>query len=181
MRKKMSRTLLIKKIYNLSLSPYLAHVFAFKVSRKKSLASVHKELFSQIDEQNNRIKNARELVADGKIDPDDYRKLKQDCTQKIIVLEAKISCSPTPEKGIEGLLNSAVATLSNLSKLYEGGTITQKQQIIGSIYPEKLIFDGFRYRTTRLNEIVRLIFTLDKGFSKIKTGKTTVFRAFPVR
>jgi site-specific DNA recombinase len=58
-----------------------------------------------------------------------------------------------------------------LDVLYEEGTLAQKRQIVGSIYPEKLVFDGFQYRTTRLNEAVRLIYTLDKGFSEIKNRK----------
>jgi hypothetical protein len=44
--------------------------------------------------------------------------------------------------------------------------------IIGSIYPEKLTFDGFQYRTTRVNEAVELIYVLDKGFTKNETGQT---------
>jgi hypothetical protein len=44
--------------------------------------------------------------------------------------------------------------------------------IIGSIYPEKLTFDGFQYRTTRVNEAVELIYALDKGFTKNETGQT---------
>jgi site-specific DNA recombinase len=42
------------------------------------------------------------------------------------------------------------------------------------IYPEKLVFNGFQYRTSRINEAVRLIYALDKGFSggaKIKKGE----------
>lgn len=90
---------------------------------------------------------------------------------KITILEAKLSGSAQTEKGIDGLLKQAVGNLSRLDTLYEEGTIVQKRQIIGSIYPEKLVFDGFQYRTARLNEAVRLIYTLDKGFNKIKNRK----------
>jgi hypothetical protein len=55
--------------------------------------------------------------------------------------------------------------------LYEEGTVTQKRQIIGSIYLEKLTFDGSRYQTARLKEAVQLIYTLDKGFGEIKNRK----------
>lgn len=33
------------------------------------------------------------------------------------------------------------------------------------MYPEKLSFDGFSLRTTRINEAVRLIYLLDKDFA----------------
>src|SRR5690606_14049235 len=46
-----------------------------------------------------------------------------------------------------------------------------KRKIIGSIFPEKLVFDGERYRTARVNEAARLIYAIDKGFGENKTGQ----------
>ncbi|MEJ7671691.1 MAG: hypothetical protein WKF59_03050 [Chitinophagaceae bacterium] len=77
-------------------------------------------------------------------------------------------------------MTHAVNSLSRLDKLYEEGTVAQKRQIISSIFPEKLTFDGFQYRTFRINEAARLIYTLGKGLEKQKTGKAAKFRAFPV-
>ena len=134
-----------------------------------------RQILSQIDDLNIRLKNARELIADGKIDGEDYRDLKKDCTEKIAILEAKLSGSSQEAKGIDGLLNQAIGNLSRLDVLYAEGTISQKRQIIGSIYPEKLIFDGFQYRTARLNEAVRLIFSLGEGFSEMKNRKDNDF------
>ena len=139
--------------------------------KNKGQQSEQRQLLSQIEELNTRLKNARELVADQKIDPDDYRELKLDCTNKITILEGKIAgCSHT-ERSIDGLLQKAMGNLCALDKLYEEASVGQKRQIIGSIYPEKLTFDGFQYRTTRLNEAIRLIYTLDKGFEEIKKQK----------
>jgi site-specific DNA recombinase len=134
-----------------------------------------RQILSQIDDLNIRLKNARELIADGKIDDEDYRELKKDCTLKITILESKLSGSSHSEKGIDGLLKQAIGNLSRLDALYVEGTIAQKRQIIGSIYPEKLVFDGFQYRTARLNEAVRLICTLDKSFSEMKNRKGNDF------
>ena len=53
--------------------------------------------------------------------------------------------------------------------------MAQKRQIISSIYPKKLTFDGFQYRTPRMNEAVRLIYTLDKGFGEMKNRKNNEF------
>jgi hypothetical protein len=61
---------------------------------------------------------------------------------------------------VDGLLDSAVRHLSCLDVLYEESDINDKRQIISSIYPENLTFDGERYRTKRLNEAVRLIYKL---------------------
>ena len=129
----------------------------------RSQQSNRKQILSQIDELNTRLKNAREMVADQKFDPEDYRELKLDCANKINILEAKLAGTSQAEKSIDGLLEKAVGNLGRLDTLYEEGTVAQKRQIIGSIYPEKLVFDGFQYRTSRLNEAVRLIYTLGAG------------------
>ena len=70
------------------------------------------------------------------------------------------------------MLNKAISTLSSLYKLYENANNEGKREIIGSIYPEKLTFDGFKYRTARLNEAVELIYSLANSFSENKTGQT---------
>ena len=50
-----------------------------------------------------------------------------------------------------------VTFLSNLTYYYSESPIELKHKIIGSIYPEKLIFDGKNYRTTISNSFVDLI------------------------
>ncbi len=112
------------------------------------------------------------MVADQKLDPEDFRELKLDCTNQITKLEAKLSSSSGTEKSIDGLLAHAVGNLSKLDILYEEGTVAQKRQIISSIFPEKLTFDGFQYRTPRLNEAVRLIYTLGNGLQETKNRKS---------
>ena len=56
--------------------------------------------------------------------------------------------------------------------MYEKANDKDKREIIGSIYPEKLVFDGFNYRTARLNEAVELIYKLGKGLNENKNGQT---------
>jgi len=45
-----------------------------------------------------------------------------------------------------------------------------KREIIGSIYPENLTFDGEHYRTARLNEAVRQIYLIEKELQENKNG-----------
>ncbi len=61
--------------------------------------------------------------------------------------------------------------MSNLQQLFENGDIIQKRKIVGSIYAEKLAFYGEQYRTARVNETARLIYTIDKGFKENKNGQ----------
>ena len=47
----------------------------------------------------------------------------------------------------------------------------EKQKIIGSIFPEKLQFDGKKVRTAFFNEALFHFLSIDKGCSIIKKGQ----------
>jgi len=49
-------------------------------------------------------------------------------------------------------------------------TPKEKRDIIGSIYPEKLSFDGEHYRTDRINEAVRQICLIETELQECKNG-----------
>ena len=78
----------------------------------------------------------------------------------------KASVLATQAENFDTLLNAGLDNLFQLNEIYHDGTIIEKRQVIGSIYPEKLTFDGDQLRTTRVNEVVRVIYTLDKAFSE---------------
>jgi site-specific DNA recombinase len=172
-----ANSLFVRELKKYMPKPGISDVYVINLKeayseKTKSQQSDRKQLLTEIDELSNRLRKAREMVADQVLDPDDYRELKLDCTNKITVLEAKLAGCSQSEKSINGLLDQAMSNLDKLDTLYEQGTVALKRQIIGSIYPEKLTFDGEQYRTGRLNEAVRLIYTMNKGFSEIKNRKS---------
>ncbi len=118
------------------------------------------------------LSKGRELLLKEEIDAYDFREIKRENEKKIEILEARLIEVSSLSTNIEPLLEKAVSNLAHLDELYRDGDAKRKRVIIGSIYPEKLTFDGFVYRTTRINEAVELIYTLDKGFSKKETGQT---------
>ncbi len=126
------------------------------------------QILMQIEDVNTRLKNARNLFADGKMDQRDYCDLKDECQPKINMLEGKLSGFREVENNISGILKTAVQNMTCLDKSYMQGSIQKKRQIIGSIFPEKLCFDKTKGRTGRVNEAVQLIYALGKSFSEIK-------------
>jgi site-specific DNA recombinase len=76
---------------------------------------------------------------------------------------------------IDKLLGQGVNTLFRIDRLYEEGNPDKKNAIIGSMFPEKLTFDGFLLRTARVNEVARLIYRMDAGFSENKKGQKSDF------
>ena len=118
------------------------------------------------------LSNARKLLLSGDIESGEYRSIKSDHEMKITGFESKLYELSKESSNIEPLLNKALKTLTNLDELYERADNKGKREIIGSIYPEKLVFDGLNYRTAWLNEAVELIYKLVEGYSENKNGQT---------
>ena len=69
---------------------------------------------------------------------------------------------------MEKILDSAIAKLAFIDALYCQSDHYGKRQLIGSIYPEKLCFDGLSYRTAQMNEAARLMFLINSKLSAKK-------------
>ncbi len=136
--------------------------------RTKSQRVGIKQVKESLEKANTELGNARKLLLNNEIEPSEYRLIKGDYERQITGLESRLIELSKQTNNIEPLLSRAITMLSCLDTLYEHGDNKSKRDIIGSIYPEKLVFDGFQYRTTRLNEAVELIYRMDKGFSKNK-------------
>jgi hypothetical protein len=65
--------------------------------------------------------------------------------------------------------------------IYEKGNMQQKRAVIGSMYSENSMFDGFLVRTARVNEVVRLIFNLGEAFRGNKKDKCARILLCPVK
>lgn len=63
-----------------------------------------------------------------------------------------------------------MSLLTHLDIYYAEGPLEVKRKLIGSIFPEKLIFENGSYRTTKVNEAVELIGQFSKELGKEKAG-----------
>jgi hypothetical protein len=69
-------------------------------------------------------------------------------------------------------LNFCMGILENLSGFYEKADLAGKQQILGSIFSENLIFSQNKVRTKKVNKVVSLLVNTSKAFQKIKNGQS---------
>jgi site-specific DNA recombinase len=93
------------------------------------------------------------------------------CVQQLERLKARL-VAREEDQDMPGLLDAGIDNLLKLDYIYQDGEIEKKREVIGSMYPEKLTFDGERLRTTRINEAARIIYTLDKAFSENEKGQS---------
>ncbi len=112
-------------------------------------------------------------MGENEIESSEYKAIKAEYEKKIERLNCTIFELSWQSENIDDLLKRTVQSLSQMGQLYENSDNEVKRQIIGSIFPEKMVFDGQSYRTTRVNEAVRLIWAMGAGSAKIEMDKPT--------
>lgn len=83
--------------------------------------------------------------------------MKSEYSTKVEKLEAKLSTNNHDKVDFNDLLNKGVNNLLKLDSVFETGDIEKKREIINSMYPEKMTFNGFLFRTYYINVMARLI------------------------
>ena len=69
------------------------------------------------------------------------------------------------------LTKSSAKYHNSQNSCHTNSAITNKKKLISSIFSEKIEFDGKKCRTTRINDVLKYILQIDKGFSKNKKGE----------
>ena len=68
-------------------------------------------------------------------------------------------------------IKNGINFITNLHERLTDCDFKEKQKIIGSMFPEKLQFDGKKVRTAFFNEALFHFLSIDKGCSIIKKGQ----------
>ncbi len=127
-----------------------------------------KQLRFQVKELEEKISYIRDLLSSKQIEPADFREMKTEYSNKLEKIEAKLSAVIYDQIDIKVLLDKGINNLLKLEHIYETSDTEKKREIISSIYPEKMTFDGFSFRTNRINEVARIIYNMDVGLSENK-------------
>lgn len=130
-----------------------------------------RELKLQVAELQEKISKGREKFISDEISRQDYHEYKKKYEDQIDRLESQLFELSKNRVDIKPLIKKAVDNLSRLAEAYKTLDTAKKRRLIGSIFPEKMTFDGENFRTTRMNEAVELIFNVGKGLRKIKSGQ----------
>ena len=141
--------------------------------------SEKKQILSEIDRLQNRLKLARNKLLEEVIDNEEYFEIKQDCKAQIEKLENKLDKDSDIKKvNFPKLLDQSVTYITNVAKIYIEGDIGTKREIIGSIFPEKLEFDGKSYRTARVNVLLLYIFQINNDLELKKNRRKSELSPF---
>ncbi len=140
-------------------------------SNKAEIDAIKRE----IDRLDQRSKNARALMLDGDITAEDYKIMKKEIDETLQRLNVEHHKSHREIVDLDKKLDHMIRTLSNLVNLYEQGDVEIKRKLIGSIFPNKMVYEKNSVRTVELNPAVELIFSNVKRSRGRKKRKHTDF------
>ena len=133
-----------------------------------------KKITDDIKQAEEKLAKGRELLLAGEIDGSDYKSLKAEGQEKLRRLEAELADNMEQQKvriNIDKLLDSAIEVLAKLDHIYVNSDVEHKRKLVGSIFSEKLCFDGEQCRTAGTNEVISLIYLINNELCKTKNGK----------
>lgn len=139
-----------------------------------SILDERKLYAKQIQDLNKKIEKARDLLLDNDIDAIDFRAIKNESSEKISIIESKLSELNTKNKAvlnIRPIAERAIGNLTNLDLFYENSSVEGKRYLISCLFPEKMEYDGDRYRTLLVNEIAEHIYLKNKELGAKKRGQ----------
>ena len=120
-------------------------------------------------------KGAKKLIND-ELDKDDYKRLKESIMNESATLRIRINELKEMESGFMEYVRFGVEILGNLPLYYGVANLEIKQAILGSIFPEKLVFENNGFRTKSVRKILEQICAPVKGSKQNKNGLALNFQ-----
>ena len=102
-----------------------------------------------------RLFSVDERFVEGHIAPDSYARLKKRYSAELYTLRLKIDT--LNDSSVTEQLGFAIDLFSDLNSIYSDLGPKEQHQMLGSIFPEKLVFENQRVRTLEPNPIIGLL------------------------
>lgn len=134
-----------------------------------------KEILLQIKDYEDRLSHSRDLLATRQIDPDDYRDMKSQYSSKISTLESQLTRLNNDVDNVQILIKRGVKRVFEIKEALKDGCLSEIRKDVGSIYPEKVVFEGSKVRTARRNDFIQYINLINKKLRKNKNGTKVDF------
>jgi len=128
------------------------------------------ELNKQLEVHQNRLEKAQALMLDGLLDMKEYQSIKGRLEPEINRLISKVDTAGQQSKNVSenDIIRFGFYFLNNLDKLFTIADLKGKRTIIGSMFPQNLIFENNSYRTTSEDNVLLLLAAMGKDTGRKK-------------
>ena len=140
---------------------------SFNSANKESKTSYDQNL-KIIQACNEKVSKARDLFLEDKLDSTDFQAIKASCQEEIRKSERVLSTLAGKKSNLKPQIESALSAVNQLDGIYKLCNTEGKREIISSIFPDKLVYEGDIYRTSRINSVIECIYTVNQSLRKTK-------------
>ena len=152
----------------------------YRIILEKELKKTNKEtsegnqhLHAEIRKDRERIENAQKPMLDGQLVMTEYRSIKSKYEAKINEIETEMNNAISKPSDYKRYLDFGFSFLQNMDRTYVSGSTALKNQILCSIFSEKLIFEKNEYRAPTYHQSLSLILDTDKALDKNDKGQNS--------
>ena len=108
----------------------------------------------------------------GTISDENYERISNRYNQRIDELQQKTVLLSKGTKEIGEKIDYSLNLLNNLRKIMIDGPVKLKCALLGSMFFDKIVYDGKNYRTTNYNKVLDLIFQETNKLRGNKNGES---------
>lgn len=143
-------------------------------NEEKNRDKQKEKLQTQINNLNHKLESLTDKFIDDKLDQVTYRRTKSKIDAEISQAEFDLNQINTEREKLDVYIEFGISFLTGLKNFYETSTVKIKRQIVGSIFPESLIFLNEKYRTTQLNSFVEILFSNSRELETLENRKAGI-------
>ena len=104
------------------------------------------------------LENLDDKYCAGEISKDNYDRISKRYKHEIKELKQKVEILTRNKKGIKKKIDYSLCIINNLTNIMRNGSVEMKIKVLSSMFPEKIEFDGEKYRTNSYNKVLDLIY-----------------------
>lgn len=97
------------------------------------------------------------MLMENDITPADFKAMKIEAEEQLEPLRVKETQLRTSNVDFADEIEYSTRLFANLDEYYDTADVEVKHKLLGSMYPEKLVFDGEDFRTAKYSEVVNLL------------------------
>lgn len=162
-----------------SFKPEIAELYlaviedTFKIEEGDRVKEIQR-IKNEIESGNANLLKVEKKYINDELEKDSYNRLKESYKKDVFELQDRLTELQTTDSGFMQYMSYGFSVLSNLKTCYDSADVELKQKLIGSIFPEKLIFANGMYRTTKDSEILRLLCMTGADFKGMENKKSRI-------
>ena len=133
-------------------------------------------LDSELSKVKSRLQKLEDMYMDGEITKESFNGMQERYNKEINNLQNQIELFKNPNRSnLEPKLRYSMLLINNMDSYMKDAKVEVKCKLLGSMFPEKITFDGKSYRTNSYNSVLDLIY---KQTNKLRGFKNEIGENF---